>query len=275
MASVSFVDVDAAVAEIRRAHADGLRGVMLPFFSDDAPVFDARYDVIWSTVCELGLPVNSHVAISGISDRPPTVSPVPHPACFPSIVGPKILFNCHQLLPQMIWGGVLERHPELKVVFTEQGSGWVIDALRAYDYTWEGSYLRRDIREVVKRKPSEYFRRQCYLGSSLLSRAEVEARHEIGVDRMSFGVDYPHHEGTWWIGNGTRDYVRATLGASGVPLDEARMILGQNAASVWGFDLDALAPIVERIGPDPDELLAPPLDERYPRGDVHKPLSSV
>jgi hypothetical protein len=92
---------------------------------------------------------------------------------------------------------------------------------------------------------------------------------------MTFGVDYPHHEGTWWVGNGTRDYLRATLGASGVPLHEARMILGQNAAQLWGFDVDALAPIVKRIGPDPDELLTPPLDERYPRGDVHKPLSSV
>ena len=69
--------------------------------------------------------------------------------------------------------------------------------------------------------------------------------------------------------------VDATFGASGVPLHEARLILGENAAQLWGFDIDALAPIVARIGPDPDELLTPPLDERYPRGDVHKPLSSV
>jgi predicted TIM-barrel fold metal-dependent hydrolase len=275
MASISFVDVDAAVTEIRRVRDDGLRGVMLPFFSDDAPVFDPRYDVIWATLSDLGLPLNSHIAISGISDVPPTLAPVPHPACFSPIIGAKMLFNCHQLLPQMIWGGVFERHPRLQVAFTEQGSGWVIAALQSYDHSWEGSYLRHDIREVVKRRPSEYFHRQCHLGSSLLSREEVEARHEIGVDRMAFGVDYPHHEGTWHIAGGTRDYLRATFGASRVPLHEARMILGENAARLWSFDVDALQPVVDRIAPSPDEVLTPPSEDRYPRGDVGKPLSAV
>jgi predicted TIM-barrel fold metal-dependent hydrolase len=275
MASISFVDVDAAVAEIGRAHDDGLKGVMLPFFPDDAPVFDPRYDVIWAVLSDLEIPLNSHIAISGISDKQPTLAPVPHPACFSLIIGAKMLFNCHQLLPQMIWGGVFERHPRLRVAFTEQGSGWVIGALKSYDYSWSGSYLRRDIREVVKRKPSEYFHRQCYVGSSLLSREEVEARHEIGIDRMTFGVDYPHHEGTWHVGEGTRDYLRATFGASGVPLHEARMILGENAAQLWGFDLEALQPVVERIALSPDEVLTPPTENKYPRGDVNKPLSAT
>jgi predicted TIM-barrel fold metal-dependent hydrolase len=169
---------------------------------------------------------------------------------------------------------VLEKHPRLKVVFTEQGSGWVISALAAADYLWESSYLRRDVREVVPHRPSEYFHRQCYLGASLLSQSEVEARHSLGLDHMTFGADYPHHEGTCWVGDGTRDYVRATFGAAQVPLDEARKILGENAAELWGFDVTALAPVTERVGPSPSELLTPPTDDKYPRGDVHKPLAA-
>ena len=91
----------------------------------------------------------------------------------------------------MIWGGVLERHPRLKLVLTEVGSGWVVGALESMDHTWRRSYLRRDVREVVPDAPSDYFRRQCFLGSSLLSQAETQARHIIGVDKMMVGVDYP------------------------------------------------------------------------------------
>ena len=175
------------------------------------------------------------------------------------------------VLVHLIWGGVLERHPRLKVVFTEQGSGWVPGRLTSMDYSYEGSYLRRDVREVVKRKPSEYFARQCWIGSSILSRAEVAARHQIGVDKMMIGVDYPHHEGTWNGGN--LDYLQATLGAERVPESEARRMLGETIAEVFGFDTGKLAPIADRIGPAPERILTPPAEDKFPRGDVHKPLA--
>ena len=55
-------------------------------------------------------------------------------------------FFTQQILTHMIWGGVLERHPDLQMVLTEQGTGWVISALRGMDYSWDDSYLRRDMR---------------------------------------------------------------------------------------------------------------------------------
>jgi len=273
MAAVSFGDVDQAITEIRRAHTDGAKGIMLPFFPEGSPAFDPRYDPIWRTLSELGLPANTHISISGASDRPiQSHAPVPHPGVLTPIFGKESFFNCHQVLPHLIWGGVLEKHPDLQVVITEQGTDWLIFMLASADYTYEGSYLRRDLREVIKLKPSEYFRRQCWTGSSLLSTAEVAARHEIGVERFTFGVDYPHHEGTWWGGNGTRDYLRATFGEVQVPLDETRRMLGGNAAKLWGFDVDKLATIATRIGPTPSEILTPPTEDLFPRGDVHKPL---
>jgi predicted TIM-barrel fold metal-dependent hydrolase len=174
----------------------------------------------------------------------------------------------------MIWGGVLQRHPKLRVVFTEFGSSWVVGALLNMDYTYEGSYLRRDVRSVLPHKPSEYFARQCFLGSSIFSRAEVGARHEIGIDKMMLGMDYPHHEGTWAAGPGTLAYIQATIGACAVPADEARMMLADNAVRVRGFYRDVLQPIADRIGPAMDDVLAPPNSERYPRGDVNKPITS-
>ena len=60
-------------------------------------------------------------------------------------------------------------------------------------------------------------------------------RYDIGIENMMFGSDYPHVEGTW---PRTYDWVRATLG--GIPEDEQRLILGANAARLYGFDLDEL-----------------------------------
>jgi predicted TIM-barrel fold metal-dependent hydrolase len=271
MASIAFDDPAEAVRQIHAAKKAGLKGVMIPLFSDEVPLYDARFDPVWSTLEDLDLPANSHTGTSGTTRRVPYVPSPPHPSLSGPMYRPVNEFYTHMVLVHLIWGGVLERHPRLKVVFTEQGSGWVPGRLTSMDYSYEGSYMRRDVREVVKVKPSEYFARQCWIGSSLLSRAEIAARHQIGVDKMMIGVDYPHHEGTWNGGN--LDYLQATLGAERVPENEARLLLGETAAKVFGFDTGKLAPIVDRIGPTPQRILTPPTEDKFPRGDVHKPLA--
>jgi predicted TIM-barrel fold metal-dependent hydrolase len=274
MASLSFHDVDAAVAELHAIKAMGLKGVVIPAFDERMPLYAAEFDPIWSTIEDLELVLNSHVAISATSNRwVGASSPPPHPACLPSLFRGVVVFYCQQIVDHLIWGGVLERHPRLKVVFTEQGSAWFAGKMTELDYSWQGSYLRRDIREVVKRPPSEYFQRQCWIGSSLLSRAEVGFRQTIGLDKMMVGVDYPHHEGTW--NGGTINYLQATFGPNDVPEDEARLMLGETAAKVFNFDPAALAPVVQRCGPTPQQILTPPTEDLFPRGDVNKPLSGA
>jgi hypothetical protein len=172
----------------------------------------------------------------------------------------------------MIWGGVLQRHPKLQVGFTEVGSGWVIDALEGMDYSYEGSFLRRDIRDLLELKPSEYFQRHCHLGSSLFSLAEGRARRQIGVDKIAIGVDFPHHEGTWGVGPGTATYLRATLGAAGVTRDEARSMLG-GTPSTYGSSMSrnlVTSPLVSVRACAKFLLRRPEIG--YACGDVNKPL---
>jgi predicted TIM-barrel fold metal-dependent hydrolase len=273
LALITFDDVDSAVKEIRWAKEAGLRGIVLPTFTEEHPIFDDRYDPIWATLVELEMPANTHAAISGITEYAPRLPDNAHRATVIQILQAGIFFHCQQLFHQMIWGGLLERFADLQVVFTEQGSGWVIGDLLKMDYTWEGSFLGRDVREIVPNKPSEYFHRQCHLGSSLFSRAEAEARHAMGVRKITVGMDYPHHEGTWAWGRGHVDYLRATVGAAGVPEDEARLMLGENAVDLWGFDRATLEGVAQRVGPSVAEVLTLPTEDLFPRGDVHKPLA--
>lgn len=252
-------------------------GIVLPSFDENRPLFGAQFDPVWSALEELELVVSSHTAISSITNRlsPGTLQSVSHPACASPIMTAQAFFNCQQFLYHMIWGGVLERHPNLHLAQTELGSGWVVSALRGMDYSWEKSYLRRDVREVVKHKPSFYFERQVHLGSSLLSRAEAAAREDIGLTKIMIGADYPHHEGTWGAGPGTTEYLQATLGAAGVPAEHARLMLGENAVNTFQLDEAALRKVADEIGTEMPVLLTPPTKEWFPRGDVHKPLATA
>jgi predicted TIM-barrel fold metal-dependent hydrolase len=277
LAVLSFTDPEATIREIRWAKEAGLTGIVLPAFSEDVPLFDQRYDPVWSVLEELRMPVCTHTAISSVTDHltPGTLKAAPHPACVQPIMTAQVFFFCQQILTHMIWGGVLERHPDLHLVLTEQGSGWVVSALRSMDYSWERSYLRRDAREIVKHTPSFYYRRQVHMGSSLFSRAEATERASIGVDKILIGADYPHHEGTWGHGPGTTDYLQATLGAAGVPAADARLMLGGNAIDVFGFDQAALRAVADQVGAGIEEILTPPTRDLFPRGDVHKPLATA
>jgi predicted TIM-barrel fold metal-dependent hydrolase len=93
--------------------------------------------------------------------------------------------------------------------------------------------------------PSEYFRRHVFLGASCMPRREVEMRHAIGLASIMWGSDYPHPEGTW--PETSRQMLESLRG---VPDDELAAMLGGNAARVYGFDVEKLAPLVARIGPE-------------------------
>ena len=268
MAPISFDNVESAIRQVIEAKENGMVGIVLPVFSVEDPLYHPQYDPIWSAICDNDLVVNIHTGMSAVTPMPPFRAPLPHKAAgYPIFPG----FDLSRyMLLHLIWGGVLERFPRLKVVFTEMCSGWVIQMLKSADYSYRGSYLNSEVRQSLPLSPSEYFQRQCFLGSSTFYQAEVEARNEIGIDKMMLGVDYPHHEGAW--NGGTVNYLQATVGASHVPEAEIRKLMTDNAASVFGFDLKALEPIAREIGLTVEMVSTPPDEDLFPRGDVHKPL---
>ena len=70
-------------------------------------------------------------------------------------------------------------------------------------------------------------------------------RADIGVGTIMWGTDYPHPEGSWPV---TRDQMHGTF--DGLPEDEIGQMLGGNAAEFYGVDVEKLAPLVARIGPE-------------------------
>lgn len=242
IAVIPIDDIETAVQEItwaRGAFAQG--GVMLPAGTGHLPMyFDPRYEPIWAACADLGLPVSFHTG-SG----PPDYGEFPFS---PMLYVAEASWFAHRPLTFLIWSGVFERHPKLTVVMAEQGSAWIIPTLRA----WDGQYRRPMFEHLVgglSRAPSEYFARQIFIAASMLTPEECGVRHKIGVDKLMWGSDYPHPEGTW---PHTKKRIHETF--SRVPEPEIRAMLGETAMKVYGFDVDALAAHAERVGPLPNEI---------------------
>jgi hypothetical protein len=72
---------------------------------------------------------------------------------------------------------------------------------------------------------------------------------------MMFGTDHPHSAASWGC---TKEYLQLTFGAAEVPEEEARAMLGYNVAELYGFDVDKLMPLVERVGLNIDDILRKP-----------------
>jgi predicted TIM-barrel fold metal-dependent hydrolase len=172
---------------------------------------------------------------------------------------------------QLIFAGVFERHPKLKLVFTEQRVLWVPETLRDLDnvYASDTQFLAgADVVDIdLPKRPSEYWASNCYVAGSFLAPFEVALREKVGVRNLMWGADYPHVEGTW---PRTRLSMRNTF--ADVPEDDARKILGENALGVYNLAADALRPIADRIGPTPDELAQPLAPNEFPdfRGEAFR-----
>jgi len=90
----------------------------------------------------------------------------------------------------LLEGGVLERHPRLRVGFLEAGCGWVPYWLWRLDERWEN--VAHEVAETVTMRPSDYFRRQCWVSLEADEPYLGELIDFVGADRVVFASDYPH-----------------------------------------------------------------------------------
>jgi hypothetical protein len=160
----------------------------------------------------------------------------------------------------MLFGNVFSRHPRLRLALTEQSSGWVPPVLAMLDSQY-GRFqvpgtsefrIAGAVAAEMGEKPSATWARNCFLGSSFLRPSECALRYEIGVDKIMWGQDYPHTEGTYPY---TTEALRNTF--AGLDVAEVAPMVGLTAIDVYGFDLDVLEPVAAKVGPTVDEVAVP------------------
>lgn len=255
--ALPLADIGDALCTVEWAVEHGMRGLLLPGVSPDTPwiepLWSPSYDRLWAAVEESGLPLTHHGGGTGL----PNYGRYPASAImFVLEVG----FFANRALWHLIMSGVFERFEGLRFVLTEQGVSWLPPALARMDAIYDdirrGGMGEMGMPEqaALPLRPSEYFERNCFIGASFPSPTEAAAIREVGTSKVMWGSDYPHSEATSPL---SRESLR--LSFAGWDVSDLERILSRNAAEVYGFDLDALAPIAERVGPTVAEL-ATPLD---------------
>ncbi|MBT2395068.1 amidohydrolase family protein [Streptomyces sp. ISL-100] len=263
VAQILLNDVDEAVREIRRIKDAGLTGGILlpgaPPGSGIPELYSQTYDPIWAVCEELEVPVNHH----GGSASPPLGD---EPAARAVFMVETTWFS-HRALWHLTFGGAFRRHPGLKLVLTEQGSGWIPGVIEMLDYyhsrlvaaatraATAESKFGAGLAASMGSSPGEVWRDNCYVGASFMRPHEVPLRDRIGLDKIMWGSDYPHDEGTAPY---SREGLR--IAYAGLPREEIASMVGGNAARVYGFDLVLLDPIAAKVGPSVDEIHEPLTD---------------
>jgi predicted TIM-barrel fold metal-dependent hydrolase len=254
-ALVLFDDVEQAVRDVYWAREHGLRGVMMPgLYPGGTYFFDPVLDPVWAAIEETGLPVSQHGGAGAPSYTPPGLAAI-------LTLAYEQAFFAGRSLWQMIVGGVFDRFPGLRVVFVETQAHWIGPVLRDFDkrVTRDDDWMQfaRSLQRErqFSRLPSEYWEANCYAGISPFSPLQVPVsklgsgytaepgEFVIRCARAMFGVDYPHFESIYPQTSG-----QAALLAAEPAITEAdlRRILFENAADVYGLDMNALGPAATR-----------------------------
>ncbi len=234
-------DIDTTVKEVHWLRDHGVfGGILLPGGTGGNPPYHhPRYESLWAACAELEMPIHTHSGWTpNFGNHPGSLGIWLH----------EITWWAHRPLWFLIWSGVFERYPSLRMVFTEQRADWVIPTLADLDAQY-GRAMFQHLRATLPLKPSEYFERNCYVGASFMNDGEWETRYDVGVDRIMWGTDYPHLEG-WWPH--TADRLREIFHR--VPRAEVEKMLGRTAAEVYGFDLERLLPLAAELGPPLEKI---------------------
>ncbi|MGV0035644.1 MAG: amidohydrolase family protein [Candidatus Azotimanducaceae bacterium WSBS_2022_MAG_OTU7] len=260
-------DFDEAIKDIEFIAKAGLRGgVMLPLIPPDCtwlkPLFDPAWDRVFAAIQDHDLVMNQH---SGQGS----------PEYGDSMVGQalwvtEVTYYCQAGFRHLIMSGVFEKFPRLKYVLTESGCAWAAPLLSQMDRIHTGMSAGAigelnygDQQWVLSEPPSYYAKQNVWYGASFPSKADLAGIDLIGVEKVLWGNDYPHYEGTFPY---NLESLRLTF--DDVPEKYRRKLLGLNAAEVYKFDVEKLLPLAEQFGPTPEQVNQPLPREEIPRDSM-------
>jgi predicted TIM-barrel fold metal-dependent hydrolase len=219
VAYVPFASPEVAVAEIRRARAKGLRGALLPAQPPGGSWWDDDWAPVWRALVECVMPAGLHVGF-GFARRHRFEGGA---AFMTDVVMTKLEMAAP--LADLVFGGVLARWPDLRVVSVEAYVGWLPFVAEYMDHAYRVHRYWNDL--GLAEPPSAYLRRQVF-ATFIEDPVGVRERHVLGVDNLMWSSDYPHGESTF---PESRAFIAREF--AGVPEAETRKMVFENARRLY------------------------------------------
>jgi predicted TIM-barrel fold metal-dependent hydrolase len=228
--------IDDALAELQWCKAAGLRAVLLSRFPNGTGRPNDADDAFWATALELEMAITVH----GEINRDGVKSILDYPNAKPDVVGrihgsaqfaeqvTKMARGAGINAVQLVLSGVFDRFPELEIFFAETQIGWIPLFLEVAEQRFDRHHIwAEDLLGWAPLKNgtvTDYITRHCYWGFQK-DLTGMKLRHDIHVDRLIWGSDFPHQESDW---PNSRDILDANF--KDIPADEVALMAGGNIA---------------------------------------------
>ncbi|MEO6570294.1 MAG: amidohydrolase family protein [Ilumatobacteraceae bacterium] len=218
--------VDEGIADLEAIRGAGLRGVMMP--GDPGTEFDyddPAWDPFWRAAVDLGLPLSFHI----LTSRGSAFNGKPRGSRLNGFLG--IIRGIQDIMGTLVFGGVFERHPALRVVCVEADAGWVPHYMYRMDHAYNRhrNWMAPGI--ALSKPPSEYFAEHIYVTFQDDWTAFRQA-DDMNWRRLMWANDFPHSDSTWpWSQQMLAEQV------SQLSPEQRRAILCDNVAELYDIDL--------------------------------------
>ena len=220
---ITLEDIPSAVAELERVAARGMRGAMIwaeP--PGDRPYSHPDYEPFWAAAQDLNMPLSLHIltARSGTGANPTSGN-----AFLLSLAN--LHHQIERSISVLVYGGVLEKFPRLKIVSAENDVGWMPYFMYRLDTVQHRLGSLGDMK--LPMRASNYIKRQVY-ATFIADPVFVDSLHRYGPDNTMWSSDYPHTAATF---PRSHEIVAKKLG--NLSEDDLRKIVRDTAARVYGL----------------------------------------
>lgn len=229
-AVIPLHEPDWSVGELRRTQEKGLRAALIDTVApvDCPPLRDACYDRFWSAAEDLDVPVLIHIVTGRVLD--PIVYAITPEQLAEAPRGIHEMWHEVQttLSNEFIFGGILDRHPKLKLIDAEYDISWLLYFMFRDDQIHEQFRGILDLPKL-EMKPSEYLTTRIWHGMTDDSFG-IDTIRRVGADCILWGSDFPHVRS---VNYDTKDAIARLYGA--LPAADQRKLAGETAARVFGL----------------------------------------
>jgi predicted TIM-barrel fold metal-dependent hydrolase len=209
-----------SIAEIKALGLKTFFTPLNPGLGADGQAIDytsEHMDPFWGAIAESGLPLSIHIGENPIATA--------RGGWGTSLM--VALSSFRKIFGDMMFGGVFDRHPSLRVVFNECGINWAAGMLQDAEFVLGSMAPFHDWK--VQREPRDYWRRHCHT-AFITDKLGLGLLDIVGADKVMWSADYPHPESSFGYNWSSMQAV-----ADAVPEDQARAILGGTAIEVFGL----------------------------------------
>lgn len=210
--------VDAAVEEIRRVLKEpGMSGALIGCYPHGDLEIGDEDDAVWHELADRGVPASIHVSM--VNEMPGA-----HKS---KIVGDVRFYDAPSRILQLLWSGVFERVPDLKIVIAETDIGWLPYFKEQVDDRY--NRLATGAGVSLPMQPSAMIEEHFYF-TYITDHYGIRNRDAVGVDRILWSSDYPHAGADW-----PNSWRTIHADFSSVARQDRERIVAGNAQELYGF----------------------------------------